>query len=182
MVGEHVTDELLQRHFDGELDGNEQAEARKHLAECTSCSARLRKLDRLQSLVRMAAQDAALEANFKDMYARIERATATPERAATRKPLTHTRWFRPATMSAAGVLAAAAAVLLMIYRQDGGESGGGETLPADSTGPLAVLDVPRSSEIVQVDFGANAGTVFDIAFADGSSTPVVWINDEDLEE
>ena len=32
------------------------------------------------------------------------------------------------------------------------------------------------SEIVEVDFGQNAGTVFEIALENGSSTPVVWIN------
>jgi hypothetical protein len=32
---------------------------------------------------------------------------------------------------------------------------------------------------VQVDFGSNTGTVFEIALADGASTPVVWINDEE---
>jgi hypothetical protein len=44
-----------------------------------------------------------------------------------------------------------------------------EPPPAPATG---------SSEIVQVDFGGNAGTVFEIALADGVSTPVVWINDD----
>lgn len=37
----------------------------------------------------------------------------------------------------------------------------------------------QNSEVVQVDFGDNTGTVFEIALADGVSTPVVWINDEE---
>jgi hypothetical protein len=69
--------------------------------------------------------------------------------------------------------------LLMIYRPD--PNGGETTTPDESEGPFAVLESPHS-EIVHVDFGGNAGTVFDIAFADGSSTPVVWINDEDDDE
>jgi hypothetical protein len=43
--------------------------------------------------------------------------------------------------------------------------------------PVPVL----RSEIVQVDFGTNAGTVFEIALDAASSTPVVWINDEEEE-
>jgi hypothetical protein len=37
---------------------------------------------------------------------------------------------------------------------------------------------PPNSEISQVDFGNSNGTVFEIALADGVSTPVVWINDD----
>jgi hypothetical protein len=37
---------------------------------------------------------------------------------------------------------------------------------------------PPNSEISQLDFGESNGTVFEIALADGISTPVVWINDE----
>jgi len=33
-----------------------------------------------------------------------------------------------------------------------------------------------SSEVVQVDFGDQTGTVFEVAVADGVSAPVVWIN------
>jgi hypothetical protein len=81
----------------------------------------------------------------------------------------------PATMSAFGALAVAAAVLLMLYR--------GEPEPTeaslDEADQLASL---TRSEVVEIDFGNNAGTVFEIALSDGSSTPVVWINDDDDEE
>ena len=33
-----------------------------------------------------------------------------------------------------------------------------------------------SSEVVNVDFGDQTGTVFEVAVADGVSAPVVWIN------
>jgi hypothetical protein len=35
---------------------------------------------------------------------------------------------------------------------------------------------------VKVEFGSNAGTVFDIPMSDGSAIPVVWIDDDDDEE
>jgi hypothetical protein len=78
-------------------------------------------------------------------------------------------------MAGAGVVAAA--VLLTFYmpeRQLEGSAADGQPsalVPIDGPG------VP-SSEIVQVDFGANSGTVFEIALAGGKSTPVVWINDD----
>jgi anti-sigma factor RsiW len=176
MSVEHVSDDLLQRHFDGELEPAEQAQASEHLSGCAQCQARLRSLERMQQLIRMAAEDAASRADWHGMYARIEQATQLPEQV-VQKPAAQAaraRWFRGATMSAVGAFAVAAAALLMVYRQEPEttqrqDDGAGES--------LAVL--AARSEITHVDFGGNAGTVFDIAFADGSSTPVVWINDED---
>lgn len=183
----HVSDELLQRHYDGELEPSEQVETQKHLVDCSSCTARLKSLERLSGMIRMASADAAAGADFRDLFSRIERAIEAPDGAAVSprregevvapNAKARARWFRPATVSALGGLAVAAAALLMIYRQDDAS----QPLPDDSGTTLAVLDTPRS-EIVHVDFGANAGTVFEIAMADGSSTPVVWINDEDLGE
>jgi hypothetical protein len=66
----------------------------------------------------------------------------------------------------AGALALAAAVMLMVYRFDRSDDNDYDSSEAHS-------------EVVQVDFGSNAGTVFNIPLADGSSSPVVWINDDD---
>lgn len=189
MNAPHVSDDLLQRHFDGELEPADQAEASSHLADCVDCNARLRSLARMQSLIRMAVEDSAPSADFDAMFSRIERETGasaasgampeavTPGPSAAEKRA-RAKWFGPATVSAAGVLAVAAAVLLMIWR---GESDHvGDTDRHTESAQLAALET--RSEIVHVDFGVNTGTVFEIAYADGSSTPVVWINDEDLDE
>jgi Putative zinc-finger len=187
----HLDDDLLQRHFDGDLDSAEQAEARAHLADCAECNARLEQLGRLQLLIRSAVQDEAdaasdaSEVNWQGMFARIEQAAQEPEpvpvarvaRVLTATSAARAKWFRPAVMSAAGAIAVAAAVLLTITR-------GPDVIPTDETyddeadGTLARLEVSHS-EITHVDFGPNAGQVFDIAFDDGSSTPVVWIDDDD---
>jgi hypothetical protein len=87
------------------------------------------------------------------------------------------KWFRPAVMSAVGAIAVAAAVFLTISRGPD-MSPTDETYDDDSDGTLARLEVSHS-EITHVDFGPNAGAVFDIAYDDGSSTPVVWIDDDD---
>jgi hypothetical protein len=176
----HVTDELLQRHFDGDLDSTEEAEVTAHLSDCAECTTRLEALGRLQRLIRMAAEDAASSVDWQGMYARIEKAAQEPEPATVLKPnqAARLKWFRPAVMSAMGAVAVAAAVLLMISRGPD-PSPTDETYDDDSDGTLAALETSHS-EITHVDFGPNnAGAVFDIAYDDGSSTPVVWIDDDD---
>jgi hypothetical protein len=96
-------------------------------------------------------------------------------------------------------LAAAAAVIFVVARSGpdaGGTGPGGEGRPQARTEPRMERDTREvvspevepvdrkermalaSSEVVSVDFGDNTGTVFEIALAEGVSTPVVWINDE----
>jgi anti-sigma factor RsiW len=191
MMHEHLSDELLQRHYDGDLSSSEDAEARAHLERCAECRAQLAAFTRLTGLLQLAAADAAREADFQGMFARIERGAAAAvgdgERAvpipAARGAMTapaivgapaKIRRIRPMA-PALGALAIAAAAMLTVFRQDGPT----DDVPADPEGEqLASLSHGRS-EIVEIDFGDNAGTVFDIALADGSSVPVVWINDED---
>lgn len=189
MSQDHLSDELLQRHFDGDLDSVETADAREHLTECAECKTRFERLGRLQQLIRMAAGDAASDAadvsdaDWQGMYARIEDAAKQPDPETAVAPVlqpnsaARAKWFRPAVMSAAGAVAVAAAVLLTISRgPDVAPTDG--TYDDDSDGTLAVLESSHS-EITHVDFGPNAGAVFDIAYDDGSSTPVVWIDDDD---
>lgn len=92
-------------------------------------------------------------------------------------------------------LAAATAVALVVSQSgtpSGGDQrsapGGDETAKLPEPPPARDnSDIPpppppvalASSEVVQVDFGDNTGTVFEIALAEGVSTPVVWINDEE---
>lgn len=186
----HLSEELLHGHFDGELDAAESAEARAHLSDCAECNDRLEQLRRLSSLVRMAHNDACQEAedaeassdvDWEGMFARIERAAELPESesgmAKVLPPSTAARakWFRPAVMSAAGAVAAAAAVLLLISRNPDAPTDG--TYDDGSDVQLAVL---AHSEITAIDFDPdNTGAVFNISYEDGSSTPVVWIDDDD---
>jgi hypothetical protein len=45
-----------------------------------------------------------------------------------------------------------------------------------------MIAAAANSEVSQVDFGQNTGTVFEVPVDDDVSTPVVWINDEIEEE
>ncbi|MEY4582519.1 MAG: putative zinc-finger [Pseudomonadota bacterium] len=187
MNGEHLSTQQLQRGHDGELPEQEATEFRLHLAACPDCQGYLDQLTRLGGLVKMAAQDmgaTVAQPDFDRMFGAIERAitadaapliTAAPKIATVRTLKTKNAWlYRGAP--ALGAVALAAAALLMVFRQ--------EQLPGDATDQPSyeTAMITSRSEIVAVDFGSNAGQVFDIPMTDGSSIPVVWIDDDDDEE
>jgi hypothetical protein len=179
MDGEHPSPERLQRYFDGELSAEEPADLRAHLAGCPQCSAQQTSLARLRALLAMTSEADAQQVDSERMFAAIERGIAADSNAS---PGAHVRgtparkvgamrrlhWISNAA-PVLGALALAAAVMLMVYRPEGQGDGGDDTFEA----------AEGHSEVVEVDFGSNAGTVFDIALSDGSSVPVVWINDDD---
>lgn len=187
MTTEHLTDESLQRHFDAELEAGERAHAHAHMAACSDCARRFDALLRLHRLLSMAAEHNAADVSFDGMFERIEAgiAGAQDARAADKRParvVTLANYRR--IMPAFAAVAVAAAVLLMVAvprtaeRDDKGRVGATPDRESEGAATPAAHAAAGRSEIVQVDFGGNAGTVFEIALADGSSTPVVWINDE----
>jgi anti-sigma factor RsiW len=177
MTAAHPSPEQLQLHLDGELPEAERAQLLGHIAECDTCVDQLATFRRLGNLIRVAAADSETETDldFARMLANVERAVAIESSADVRsiksaaKPAVRkVRWiYRGAP--ALGAVALAAAALLMVYHPDSNDD-----INYDSANP--------PSEIVEVDFGSNAGTVFDIPLSDGSSTPVVWIDDDDDDE
>jgi hypothetical protein len=64
-------------------------------------------------------------------------------------------------------LAAAAAIFLAVMAWPAEQSS--ESMP-----------VARGSEVVEVDFGANTGTIFEVEGGAGESLAVVWIDDEQV--
>ncbi|MBN1655441.1 MAG: zf-HC2 domain-containing protein [Deltaproteobacteria bacterium] len=179
----HLEDELLQRYFDGELSNGSAAEVKQHLESCESCRRRHRSLERLRAFINMTVTDAAREVDFNALYGRIE---AGVDKARDEKKVVSIRTRLGATLRRPVLIASvalAAAVMIIIFRTAPSEpvarGGAGRkrserTVLVDSRSAIKL----RNSEVVQVDFGANTGTVFEIALAEGVSTPVVWINDE----
>jgi anti-sigma factor RsiW len=194
MNGVHPSHDLLQRHHDGDLIGDQTAaaELRSHLDACEKCQAELASLGRLGQLLRRSAAEDLLgygqdaqEPDFTRMFAEIQKAVATPEAATPNLPFParpankHApRWlYRVAP--AVGTMALAAAALLMVYRSDTVSPGNQGELQDQQHEVVAAVN---RSEIVKVEFGSNAGTVFDIPLSDGSAIPVVWIDDDDDDE
>jgi anti-sigma factor RsiW len=176
MYVEHPNQEALQRYFDGELPAAELPALQAHLATCAECKAQIAALTRLRALVTMAVADGGQQADFERMFANVERGIAAGARPVVKAaPVTNLLFHKLGRLSnavpALGAVALAAAVMLMLYRPDAPQSGSDE--------PYEVQAAEGHSEIVEVDFGSNAGTVFDISLSDGSSSPVVWIDDDD---
>lgn len=193
MNQDHVEEELLQRHFDGDLGPAQAGPVDRHLAHCSECRKRRQSLATLHDLIGMAADDAASGVDFEAAFARIERGVREQgpaplgERVSIKVQDLHEQ--RPVRLwvPAATALAAAAAALIVL-RGPAAE----QSAPTAPAGPPTEVASPRpkpkteriayaavSSEIEQVDFGGKPGTVFEIALADGVSTPVVWINDDE---
>lgn len=181
----HLEDELLQRYFDGELSNGSAVEVNQHLESCETCRNRHRSLEKLHTYINMAVEEAAEDVDFDALFGRIE--SGLEESRQRGKVVSIKAWLESSRLRRPLVLApvaiAAAAVLFFINqlvpteevaRDSKGRKRSNRTVLVDSRNSQQ----QRNSEIVQVDFGANTGTVFEIALAEGASTPVVWINDE----
>jgi anti-sigma factor RsiW len=189
----HVEEELLQRYFDGDLQGAPAASVSQHISACDDCKKRHIALGELHKLIVMSAEHAALDVDFERAFANIERGTRERPPPSLIERLSV--WWRdlieqrPEQLWAPAFGAAIAAGLLVFVLRDGG-SGAGEQVAATSPkppAPIVVVEAPTvppepvefaNTEVVQVDFGSNPGTVYEIALAGGVSTPVVWINDD----
>ncbi len=181
----HLEDELLQRYFDGELSNGSAVEVGQHLESCETCRKRHRSLERLHAFINMTVEEAAKDVDFDALYGRIE--SGVEEARQQQKVVSIKSWLESSRLRRPVVLApiaiAAAAVLFFVNqlapteevaRDRRGRKRSDRTVLVDNRSPQQ----PQNSEVVQVDFGANTGTVFEIALAEGVSTPVVWINDE----
>lgn len=186
---------LLQRYVDGDLSAAERSQVQARLANEPSLAEELLELRRLHDLLVIAGEYQASQLDSEALFARISAATQTETVATPRwteseaSPLK--RFLHGFWMPAGSAIAVAAAVLLTIYlpidntaldekkSQPADAPQADTTVPAEKQEGPAALHAAVNSEVVQVDFGDNAGTVFDIALASGATTPVVWINDEE---
>jgi anti-sigma factor RsiW len=202
---EHVQEDALNMHFDGELAPSEAASVERHLASCGECTKRLHSMQRLREMIAMSADEVASQVDFDAMFGRIEQgAKAAPQPSLWERL---TLWLEESLRHnpmrvwapAGGLALAAAAALVFALKSSSPGAAGDEEMRARSgiieegreklsrdkvmvaanePPPAEPLAEANASEVVQVDFGSNTGTVFEIALADGASTPVVWINED----
>jgi anti-sigma factor RsiW len=182
---EHVEEELLQRYFDGELAAPRAEEIARHLESCPRCAERRRSLAELHRAIAMAATERGQGLDSEALFARIEQgvrerpAPSAVERLSTRWRDFPEQRLRQIWVPAAGTLAAAAALLLFLRGtpQQVPEGAEPSRQNAGQDATATRTSIPNS-EVEQVDFGGKAGTVFEVAVAEGISTSVVWINDD----
>lgn len=171
------TDEKLQMFFDGELAPEEEAELRQQLGRSPEGMAELEDWERIRGAMRDLSGEWTGFVDSEALFARVEAEIGAPAKAEepasspqSAPPVLHMvpggRERRIWGAVATG-LAAAAAVLLAVV-----------AWPAEPT-PTGT-PMARGTEVEQVDFGANAGTIFNVEGGSGQSIAVVWIVDEEV--
>ena len=168
-------DEKLQMLFDGELPPEEEAELRRELDGSAEAAAELRQWATMREALNQVSVEWSAEIDSDALFARIEADIQTgtdgeESRGAVEEPVElrvvpggreRRIWGGVAT----GFAAAAAIFLAVIAwpEEPGSRS----------------VEMARGTEVVEVDFGANAGTVFEVEGGAGQSLAVIWIDDEE---
>lgn len=189
-------DELLHRYFDGDLDQAEAQDFELELEGSAELREQLRSLGRLREAMLVSAEEGLLDMpDEDDLFASIEE-TLTGEKKLGRQSLelldgglgggVRTSTPAPArggirTFGIALALAAAALLtVLALGDEDEVATTPEPTVEVDvEEGAIALIEnSPMGSEVVEVDFGANTGTVFNIEGSSGQPIAVVWISDD----
>lgn len=167
MESSKIKDEKLQMFFDGELPPEEEAAVRRSLEGSPDQAAQVAEWEQLHNAMQNASADRAEAIDSDALFARIEKQIDAPEEQPALRVLPDGRERRVWGGMAAG-FAAAAAILLAVV-----------AWPAERS-PTEVAGVTRGSEVLEVDFGEYAGTVFKVEGAAGQPLSVIWISDEEV--
>lgn len=203
-----LEDDKLNLYFDGELPESEAAEVRRLLEESADDRARLEQLERLRTYVALAAEEMAADVPSDSLFEQVRSGIADKRSAGYHEPfrvlpgekkgdkrapeprrhgVESWRVWGPA----AAVAAVAAAFLLFIWSgEDPSQTAAGTDAAQEDQGDatsteveieelaVSTIEPPQGSEVEEVDFGGNTGTVFAVQGEAGEPIAVVWINDE----
>jgi anti-sigma factor RsiW len=170
------TDEKLQMFFDGELSPEEEAQFRRELESSPDGQEELRQWSEVREAMQATSQEWTAELDSDALFARIEAELEAPTAVGPQVPMPPER-PQPALRVVPGGrekriwggvatgLAAAAAIFLAVLSSPGDPNG-------------APDEESLGTEVVEVDFGANSGTVFNVEGGAGQPLAVVWIDDE----
>jgi len=162
-------DEKLQMFFDGELAPEEEAAVRRSLEGSPEGMVQLREWKQLREAMKNASKDWAGEIDSDALFARIESEISAPVAPIEQPALRVVPGSRERRVwgGVATGFAAAAAIFLAVM-----------AWPAEPT--IDSVSVARGSEVLEVDFGPNTGTIFEVEGGAGESLAVVWIDDEEV--
>jgi anti-sigma factor RsiW len=180
MTTPHIDDDLLQRYFDGDLPDDEAGEVRHAVEASADEQERLERLARLRGLMRMAAEDMALDVGADALFGRISDDVRAGERRGGLRAIEGGRGRGPAIVTGV-VLALAAAVTLAVVQPWQVQDEAPQARFIQEKHREAIAEAPtgarQGSEVVHVDFGGNTGTVFEVEGAAGQPLAVVWIDE-----
>jgi anti-sigma factor RsiW len=166
-------EEKLQMFFDGELAPDEEAAVRRSLEGSPELLGQLREWERLRAAMQSVSTEWTGAIDSDALFARIEAEIQAPARSTqperVQPPALRVvpgRLERRIWGAVATGLAAAAAIFLAVITWPAKQSSDGTPV--------------RGSEVVEVDFGANTGTIFEVEGGAGESLAVVWIDDEQV--
>ncbi|MFW6087413.1 MAG: anti-sigma factor family protein [Myxococcota bacterium] len=188
MTTPQIDDDQIQRYFDGELSPAEAEALRQAIEASEEHQAKLEQLERLRSLVRMAAEEMTADLPADDLYARVKGELEAKGRRDNLRSIEGGASRRRAVTGAAVGLALAAAVVLALLRPGTTddapvarpETETPETAVASRQGePEAPTRGEQGSRVEEVDFGGNTGTVFEVEGSAGHDIAVVWIDDQE---
>jgi len=173
MQSAKTEDDKLQMFFDGELAPEEEAAVRRDLESSAEGKAQLREWEQIRDAMSAVSNEWAGEIDSDALFARIEAEISSPavlepveSPPAVLRVVPGGRERRVWGAVATG-LAAAAAIFLAVI-----------AWPVDQAPPG--IDMARGTEVLEVDFGANTGTIFKVEGGAGESLAVIWIDDEEV--
>jgi anti-sigma factor RsiW len=172
MQSAKTEDDKLQMFFDGELAPDEEAAMRRDLESSAEGMAQLRDWEQIRDAMKTVSSKWVGEIDSDALFARIERDISAPtmrEPVESAPPVLRVvpggRERRVWGAVATGFAAAAAIFLAVIAWPAEQEQG---------------VEMARGTEVLKVDFGANAGTIFNVEGGAGESLAVIWIDDEEV--
>jgi len=170
-------EEELHQLLDGELSERERLRVEGELSETDTAD--LAAFAQVGDMLRAHAQDVAAELPSDALFAQIEARVTEDKRLGRGYMHVVVGGGRRKAVTGIGLaLAIAAAAALGIFVRDSRPQPIAEHTP-DAGQAVAVLEEPvMGSEVVEVDFGGNAGTVFAVEGSAGQPLAVVWIEDE----
>ena len=173
MQSAKTEDDRLQMFFDGELAPEEEAAVRRDLQSSAEGKAQLREWEQIRDAMKTVSSEWSGAIDSDALFALIEAeisAPAVPEPKLVAPPVLRVvpggRERRVWGAVATG-FAAAAAIFLAVVTWTGEEAPPGD-------------EMARGTEVLEVDFGANTGTIFNIEGGAGESLAVIWIDDEEV--
>ena len=190
----HLEEEKLHRYFDGELGDAEAEEVRRALESSEEDRARLVRLERLRTLIAVAAEESAADIASEDLFAKVSSGVESNKSRGYGQPFrvleeenrpTRVEAWKLATAAGLGLAVAAAVLLFVVTEGPEAPVVRPETPEAEveiAETAVTTIEGPQGSEVEEVDFGSNIGTVFEVQGEGGEPIAIVWINDEPAEQ
>ena len=179
-----LTDEILERYYDGELSPKKAKWVEEQLEGSPEHKARLEQMSRMSGLIQLMEKESLADVSFAGFEQRVKIGIEQAKKPSVidRARVWATEFFEhkqvvwiPSAVAVAAVLAVVIAVPLMSGNQPSQQKTSGDTeiwMASDTSR----VEAP-SSTIVSVNFGQAAGKRYDVQNTNGGTVGVVWIEE-----